>query len=150
MIFVAVCLVPIATIVAFNRVAYLALRDIVKEIGLGQQLGAAFVAYLEPSDRMRLPLTDFTKRLKRYTKAARGEACEEFHGVRGVFLRFVNAAVFYAASFVISRIAKGCVVDGEVDLERFAIAIGERAEIGGWMGAPAMEREILPGSPGHP
>lgn len=128
LILVVICLIPIATVMAFNRVAYLGLRDIVKEIGLGQRLGAAFVAYLEPTDRMRIPLTDFTERLKRFTKTARREARDEYHGVRGLFLRAVNATVFYAARFVINRIAKGCVEDGEVDLERFAVAIGERAD----------------------
>ncbi|MEM9347318.1 MAG: hypothetical protein AAGB26_11950 [Planctomycetota bacterium] len=127
-ILVVLCMIPIATIVAFNRVIYLGLRNIVKELGLGQQIGAAFVAYLEPSDRMRLPLTDLSDRLNVFSKTARKEAKEEFHGVRGLFLRSANALVFYAACAVIKRIAKGCIVDGEVDLVRLATALGERAD----------------------
>lgn len=128
LVLVVLCLIPVAMIVAFNRVVYLGLRDIVKELGLGQQLGAAFVAYLEPSDRMRLPLTGLSDRLKLFSKTARREARAEFHGVRGLFLRSANAMVFYTACFVIKRIAKGCIVDGEVDLARLATAIGERAD----------------------
>lgn len=127
-VLILLCMIPIAAITAFNRVAYLGLRDVVRELGLGQQLGAAFVAYIDPSDRMRMPLTDFTRRLKQFTTTARREAREEFHGLRGMPLRIVNVSVFYCASFVIRRIAKGCVVDGEVDLERLAIAIGQRAD----------------------
>lgn len=128
LILVVICLIPIATVMAFNRVAYLGLRDIVKKIGMGQRLGAAFVAFIDPSDRMRIPLTDFSSRLKQFFKAARKEAREEYQGFRGVFLRGVNAMVFYSASIVLNRIAKGCVVDGEVDLEKFATGIGEHAD----------------------
>ncbi|MEO0474897.1 MAG: hypothetical protein AAF085_02845 [Planctomycetota bacterium] len=128
LILVVLCMIPIATIVAFNRVIYLGLRDIVKELGLGQQIGAAFVAYIEPSGRMRLPLADLSDRLKVFSKRAREEAKEEFHGVRGLFLRSANAMVFYTACFVIKRISKGCIVDGEVDLVRLATALGERAD----------------------
>ncbi|MEM6258738.1 MAG: hypothetical protein AAGI37_10545 [Planctomycetota bacterium] len=128
LILAVLCMIPTATIVAFNRVIYLGLRDAVKELGLGQQIGAAFIAYVEPSDRMRLPLDDLSDRLKLFSKTACKEAKEEFHGVRGFFLRSANAMVFYTACFVIKRIAKGCIVDGEVDLVRLAASLGERAD----------------------
>ena len=128
LILVVLCLIPIAAIVTFNRVVYLGLRDVVKEIGLGQQLGASFVAYLDPSDRMRLPLNDLTDRLKQFSIEARREAGEEFRGVRGILLRSASAMVFYSACFMIKRIAKGCVVDGEVDLVRLGTAIADRAD----------------------
>lgn len=128
LVLIVLCLVPIAAVVAFNRAAYLGLRDVVKKADLGQQLGAAFVAFIEPSDRMRISLKDFSSRLKRFTNLARQEAGEEYHGFSGFFLRGVNTMVFYSASFVLSQIAKGCVVDGQVDLEKFAIGIGDRAD----------------------
>lgn len=128
LLLVLICLIPIAAMMGFNRAAYLGLHDVVKKIGLGKQIGAAFVAFIEPSDRMRIPLTDFSSRLKQFSKTARNEAREEYHGVRGFFLRGVNAMVFYSASFVLNQIAKGCVVDGQVDLEKFATGIGDRAD----------------------
>lgn len=113
---------------SFNYVTYRGLRDIVETLAFGQKVGAGFVASLEPSDRMRIPLTDFASRLKGFFTKTRREVQSQEHGFKGLFFRVVNGIVFYTAQFVLNRIAKGCVVDGEVDLERFAIVVGERAD----------------------
>lgn len=128
LVVVLLCLVPIGAVVSFNYVVYRGLRDVVEKLAFGQKIGAGFVAFLEPSDRMRIPLTDFTDRLKSYFTTTRREARSEASGMKGLLLRTVNRMVFYTARFVLNRIAKGCVVDGEVDLERFAIAVGQRAD----------------------
>lgn len=128
LIAVILCLVPIGAIVSFNYVAYRGLREVVEKLAFGQKIGAGFVAFLEPSDRMRIPLTDFTDRLKDYFTTTRREARPEAGGIKGLLLRTVNRMVFYTSRFVLNRIAQGCVVDGEVDLERFAIAVGQRAD----------------------
>ena len=127
-VIVVICLIPIGATMAFNYVAYRGLREVVEKLGFGQKIGAGLVAYLEPTDRMRLPLTDFTGQIRGYLTQPRQEAKSELRGVKGLFLRGVNRAIFYTARIVLNRIAEGCVVDGEVDLERFAVAIGERAD----------------------
>ena len=123
-----ICLIPAAALMGFNYVAYRGIHDIVKQLAFGQKLGAGFVAFIDPSDGMRLPLTDFTSRLKTYLKATRREAEAESHGVKGMAFRAFDGMVFYTARFVLNRIAAGCVVEGQVDLEQFATAVGDRAD----------------------
>lgn len=112
----------------FNYVAYRGLRDVVEKIGFGREIGAGFITFLGPAGQKRLPLSDFTQRLRSYFTKTRVEARAESRGGKGLFLRVVNGMVFYSARFVLNRIAAGCVVDGEVDIERFGIAVGERAD----------------------
>lgn len=128
LILITLCLIPIGAVVSFNYVTYRGLRDIVEKLAFGQKIGAGFVAFLEPSDRMRIPLSDFTSRLNGYFKKTRHESQTEERGIKRFIFRVVNGMIFYTAWFVLNRIAKGCVVDGEVDLEKFAIAVGERTD----------------------
>lgn len=128
LILVVICLVPAAALVGFNYIAYRGLSDIVKKLGFGQALGAEFITYLEPTGRMRLPLHELTDRLRLFSKETRRDARVQTPGLKGLCFRAVSAMVLYSACLVINRIAKGCIVDGEVDLERLANAIADRAD----------------------
>lgn len=123
-----ICLVPIAALMAFNYVAYRGLRDVAEKLGFGKKIGAGLVAYLEPSDRMRLPLSDLKSRIKRFLSITRREARSETRGMKGLCTRVAGWMFLYTARVVLNHIAKGCVVDNEVDLERFATGVGERAD----------------------
>lgn len=124
----AVCLIPLAALVSFNYVAYRGLRDIVEKLAFGQKIGAGLVAFIGPADHARIPLDDFTERLKTYLSKTRAEVSTPDGRFKRVASRVINATIFYAARFTLNRIAKDCVVDGQVDLERFASGVGERAD----------------------
>ncbi|MEM1027840.1 MAG: hypothetical protein AAGJ38_07130 [Planctomycetota bacterium] len=124
----ALCLIPLSALVSFNFVAYRGLRDIVDRLAFGQKIGAGLVAAIEPLNVMRIPLDDFTGRLKTYLIQTRAEVPRPQGAVRRISFRVFNATLFFAARFTLNRIAKDCVVDGQVDLERFATGVGERAD----------------------
>lgn len=123
-----ICIIPFAALAGFNYIAYQGLRDIVKKLNFGSHIGAALVAFIKPVGGLRIPFKEFTSRLKVFSNRTKKEATAEAHGFRGLFLRAVTSVVVFAACFTLNRIARGCVVDGKVDLERFAVAAGGRAD----------------------
>jgi len=123
-----VYLTPVATFVAFNFVVYGGLRDIVERLGFGQKIGAGFIAFIEPSERMSIPLSEFGDRLKGYLTMTKKEAEKETRGFKGFVICVGDWMVFTTVRFALNRIAKDCVVDGDVDLERFATGVAQRVD----------------------
>ncbi|MBB6430207.1 hypothetical protein [Algisphaera agarilytica] len=128
MVVVALCLIPLSAIASFNFTAYRGLRDIADRLAFGKKMGASLVAFIEPTDRMRIPINDFTDRLKAFLTKTRNEVPRPKPLLQRIVFRVTNTTVFFTVRFVLNRLAKDCVVDGEVDLERFAIGVGERAD----------------------
>ena len=122
-----ICLIPLAAVMGFNYVAYRGLRDVVEKLGFGKMIGAEFVAFLKPSGEMLIPLADFSGHLDKYLTITRREAGDDVGGIKGLCIKIVGKALLFSARVVLNRIAKGCVVDGQVDLVRFGSAVGERA-----------------------
>ncbi|MEM6852943.1 MAG: hypothetical protein AAF593_00875 [Planctomycetota bacterium] len=124
----AICLIPLAGLASFNFTAYRGLRDIVNKLAFGQKIGAGLVAVIEPLNLTHIPLDDFTDRIKSFLTQTRAEVPRPEGTIRRLAFRGFNAVIFFAARFTLNRLAKDCVVDGKVDLERFAAGVGERAD----------------------
>lgn len=128
LVLAALCIVPLGAIVGFNYVAYRGLSKIVEELGLGRLIGSELAAYLVPGDRMRIPLAEFNDRIKAYFKGTRQKINAENRRLKGLIISAGSSAVLFTIRLAINRIAKGCLVDGELDLPLFAQRIAERAD----------------------
>lgn len=124
----AICIFPFGAIVGFNYVAYRGLSKIVEELGLGKLIGSELVAYLVPGERMRIPLPEFTERFNDYFNGALQKIKCDNHGLKGLLISATSSVVLLAIKLAMRRIAKGCSVDGELDLALFAQKIADRAD----------------------
>ncbi|MEO1235892.1 MAG: hypothetical protein AAFX76_03790 [Planctomycetota bacterium] len=128
LILAVLCVVPLSAVAGFNFVAYRGLRDIVEKLAFGRKIGAGVIASIEPFDRQRIPLDDFTDRMRSYFGQTRRQVPKPDGRLKRAAFFVLNAALFFAARFTLNRISRDCVVDGEVDLDRFAVGVGERAD----------------------
>ena len=127
-VFAAVVLVLIAAFFALNYVVYSGLRDVVHRIGIGARLGAAFAAKLDDQGLDHIPVADFSDRLRRFLTGEAAKSKPQKGGLRSWIVRTALGVLFFGVRVVLNRIARGCVVDGKVDMVAFAEGIGEQTD----------------------
>ncbi|MEM1446108.1 MAG: hypothetical protein AAGF84_08640 [Planctomycetota bacterium] len=126
---VAIALItPIACVTAFNFTVYRVLRDLVEQLQVGALLSQAFVTTLAGEETKTIPLPSLNAVLKRFTTEVHQQMADEYRGLPGWFARQADRVLLFATQIVIQRIASGCVVNDEVDLDRFGEAIGHQVD----------------------
>ncbi len=119
---------PVAGIASVNFVVYRAIRDIVERLAFGSKVANELLALLQQTGQTRIPLAEFIDHLRSYLGKTRKSIPQPRGWLRRKVSRLANGAIFLASRLAIKRIARDCLVDGEVDLERFAKGAGESAD----------------------
>lgn len=127
-ILAAIVCLPLAAIAAFNFVTYRALRDVVEMLGFGEKIGTAFANLLDKQGRNQIPIPQFRKQLNTFIDDTRQEMAPQSKGWKARGQRIIDWMLLTAVKFTLNRLAKGCVVDGKIDVNQLAGAVGEKAD----------------------
>ncbi|MEM6552798.1 MAG: hypothetical protein AAF750_11820 [Planctomycetota bacterium] len=124
-----VWLLPVCGVAAFNYTTYRVLAEIVQQLALGRLLSRLFLRALGQRRVAAVAGSDFDEAWTGFAKRCVADARQEKEaGFRGDVEWLGFRATLWFVGWTVKRLARRSMVDGRVDLDRFADSVGERID----------------------
>ncbi|MEM6393970.1 MAG: hypothetical protein AAF797_14465 [Planctomycetota bacterium] len=126
---VVVCLLPVCGVAAFNHTTYRVLAEIVRRLALGRRFARLFIRGLGKRREGAITARSFDKAWTGFAKQRVVDARQQRDsGFRGKVEWLGFRATLWFVGWTVKRLARRSMVDGRVDLGRFADSVGERID----------------------